>query len=151
MARVEDVASYVLAKVGPITAMKLQKLCYYAQAWNLVWEDKPLFEARIEAWANGPVIPDLYRMPRGTFTLDAGDIPGDPDALSPSALETVDAVLDFYGGMSAHQLSDLTHREDPWRLAREAAGLSPMDRGTAEITTAAMHEFYLTVAAAGSE
>lgn len=23
--------------------MKLQKLCYYAQAWSLVWDDAPLF------------------------------------------------------------------------------------------------------------
>ncbi|GIG93148.1 Panacea domain-containing protein [Plantactinospora endophytica] len=151
MARIEDVAAYVLDQRGPITAMKLQKLCYYAQAWNLVWEDQPLFDARIEAWANGPVITDLYRMHRGCFNLDAGDITGDADALTPEERETVDAVLDFYGGMTAHQLSDLTHREDPWQQARESAGLSPMDRGTAEITTAAMHEFYLTLATAETE
>lgn len=151
MARIEDVAAYVLAKRGPITAMKLQKLCYYAQAWNLVWEDEPLFHARIEAWANGPVITDLYRMHRGCFNLNAGDIPGNPDALAPDERDTIDAVLDFYGDMTAHHLSDLTHREDPWRRARESAGLSPMERGTAEITTAAMHEFYLGLATAQTE
>lgn len=152
MARIEDVAAYVLKQRGPITAMKLQKLCYYAQAWNLVWEDATLFDARIEAWANGPVITDLYRMHRGCFELNAGDIPGgDPEALEPAERETVDAVLDFYGDMTAHQLSDLTHREDPWLRARESAGLSPMDRGTAEITTAAMHEFYVALATAETE
>lgn len=151
MARIEDVAAYVLDKRGPITAMKLQKLCYYAQAWNLVWEDRALFDARIEAWANGPVITDLYRLHRGSFELNAGDIAGDPEALELVERETVDAVLDFYGDMTAHHLSDLTHREDPWLHAREAAGLSPMDRGTAEITTAAMHEFYVALATAETE
>lgn len=151
MARIEDVAAYVLEQRGPITAMKLQKLCYYAQAWNLVWEDRQLFDARIEAWANGPVITELYRMHRGSFDLNAGDIPGDPEALTLAERETVDAVLDFYGDMTAHHLSELTHREDPWLNARESAGLAPMDRGTVEITTAAMHEFYVALAAAQPE
>ena len=34
------------------TSWKLQKLVYYCQAWSLVWDEEPLFEARIEAWAN---------------------------------------------------------------------------------------------------
>lgn len=29
---------------------------YYAQAWSLVWDEKPLFPERIEAWVNGPVL-----------------------------------------------------------------------------------------------
>ena len=143
MARVQDVAAYILQQRGPMTAMKLQKLCYYSQAWNLVWEDEPLFDSRIEAWANGPVIPDLYRMHRTRLQLSAGDIPGEPDRLKPDESSTVDAVLEFYGDMTAHELSDLTHREDPWQDARTSAGLAPMQRGTVEIPTSAMHEFYL--------
>lgn len=147
MARVQDVAAYILEQRGPMTAMKLQKLCYYSQAWNLVWDDEPLFDSRIEAWANGPVIPDLYRLHRSRLQLSAGDIPGDATELSSDEKTTVDAVLEFYGEMSAHELSDLTHREDPWQDARAAAGLAPMQRGTVEIPPAAMHEFYLGYAA----
>lgn len=36
MASVFDVAAYVLEKMGPMSAMKLQKLVYYSQAWALV-------------------------------------------------------------------------------------------------------------------
>ncbi|MCX5066731.1 DUF4065 domain-containing protein [Micromonospora lupini] len=146
MARIETVAVYVLTQLGPITAMKLQKLCYYAQAWHLVWDDEPLFGERIEAWANGPVIPDLYAMHRGRLTLSPADFDGDPNELSTAERETIDAVLEFYGDMTAHHLSDLTHHEDPWVKARESAGLAPMARGHAEITTASMHEYYLGVA-----
>src|SRR5215468_6409074 len=99
MARVEDVAVYILSERGPMTAMKLQKLVYYAQAWNLVWEEEPLFDARIEAWANGPVAPELYRRHRGRLHLSAGDIPGEPDQLSGEERETIDAVLESYGDM----------------------------------------------------
>lgn len=142
MPKVQDVAEYILIHRGPMTAMKVQKLCYYSQAWHLVWDEEPLFGERIEAWANGPVAPALYHLHRGRMSLAAGDLRGDADTLSLSERGTVDEVLDFYGGMSAHQLSELTHLEAPWRDARAAAGLQPMDRGNAEITPVAMFEFY---------
>jgi len=51
MATAHDVAAYILDKCGSMSAMKLQKLVYYSQAWHLVWDDAPLFEERVEAWA----------------------------------------------------------------------------------------------------
>ena len=46
MATVHDVAAYILKQHGPMTAMKLQKL-----------------QDRIEAWANGPVVPRVLQQP----------------------------------------------------------------------------------------
>ena len=43
MATVFDVAAYILAKRGEMTAWKLQKLVYYSQAWSLVWDQRPIF------------------------------------------------------------------------------------------------------------
>lgn len=60
MANVFDVAKYILEVKGTMSTMKLQKLCYYAQAWSLVWDDKPLFGEEFEAWANGPVCRELF-------------------------------------------------------------------------------------------
>ncbi|HCU23588.1 MAG TPA: hypothetical protein DF383_01115, partial [Deltaproteobacteria bacterium] len=73
MTSVHDVATYILKKTGPITAMKLQKLVYYSQAWSLVWDEKPLFKEKIEAWTNGPVVPALYRLHRGKFEISSWD------------------------------------------------------------------------------
>jgi uncharacterized phage-associated protein len=148
MADVRDVAAYILEKRGPMTAIKLQKLCYYSHAWHLVWEDKPLFTSRIEAWANGPVVIGLYRQHRGQFSLAAGDIDGDTARLADGEKTSIDSVLDFYGAMTAHQLSELTHREPPWRDARAEAGLAPMDRGTAVIPDSSIYEYYLALATA---
>ncbi|MBQ1164076.1 DUF4065 domain-containing protein, partial [Streptomyces sp. A73] len=39
---------------------KLQKLCYFAYGYHLAWEGRPLFREPFEAWANGPVVYDLY-------------------------------------------------------------------------------------------
>jgi uncharacterized phage-associated protein len=63
--RAIDVADYILKHLGSMTAMKLEKLVYYSQVWSLVWTERELFRERIEAWANGPVIPSLYRLHRG--------------------------------------------------------------------------------------
>lgn len=43
MANIFDTARYILEKSGTMSTMKLQKLCYYSQAWALVWDDAPLF------------------------------------------------------------------------------------------------------------
>jgi uncharacterized phage-associated protein len=141
MASVHDVAAYILRKMGPMTAMKLQKLVYYCQAWSLVWDEKPLFKARIEAWANGPVVPQLYQIHRGAFKVN-GWLRGDPKVFDNNADEqsTINAVIEFYGDKSSQWLSDLTHGEDPWKNARR--GLPPGAPCKNEITPASMAEYY---------
>jgi uncharacterized phage-associated protein len=139
MATVHDVAAYILVKRGPMSAMKLQKLVYYSQAWSLVWDERPLFGDRIEAWANGPVVPALYALHRGEFQLSRWKA-GDPARITGDSKETVDAVLSFYGRKPAHWLSELSHREDPWKNARR--GLQPGQSGKTTITHAAMAEYY---------
>lgn len=134
-----DVAAYILQKTGRITTMKLQKLVYYAQAWSLVWDERPLFPERVEAWASGPVVRELYERHRGQLDIDEM-VEGNPEALDDTQKETVEAVLEHYGGMSAYELSGLTHREDPWKRARE--GVPQGARSDAEILRAWMHEYY---------
>jgi uncharacterized phage-associated protein len=139
MADVHDVAAYILRQRSPITALKLQKLVYYSQAWSLVWDDAPIFPEPIEAWINGPVVRELYELYRGQFRVTHNPR-GNPDTLSDDEKETVDAILGFYGKLSSQQLSDLTHREEPWKEARR--GLDPTDRGFRVISHASMVEYY---------
>ncbi|MGO4258779.1 Panacea domain-containing protein [Marmoricola sp. RAF53] len=124
MANVYDVAEYILEKRGEMTAMKLQKLCYYSHAWHLVWEEQPLFANQIEAWANGPVVRDLYRAHRGEFRVSEMPdyVKADSGNLTHDETTSIDAVLSHYGEMTGHQLSELTHSERPWRNARVGLG-----------------------------
>lgn len=139
MATVHDVAAYILRSCGPMTAMKLEKLVYYSQAWSLVWDEKPIFPERIEAWAQGPVVPDLFNEHRGMFMVQALN-KGNADALTKDKRETVDAVLKTYGGKTSQWLSDLTHQESPWLDAR--IGVPPGAFCDNEIPLANMAEFY---------
>ncbi|MEV4179961.1 type II toxin-antitoxin system antitoxin SocA domain-containing protein [Streptosporangium canum] len=142
MAHIYDVAAYILTKLGPMTAMKLQKLCYYSYGYHLAWEERQMFPERFEAWANGPVSPTLYAKHRGRFQLQGGDIAGDPNALDDGERESIDLVLASYGDFTANQLSQMTHAEKPWTFARERAGASPMERSAEPLTDEDMFEFF---------
>ena len=134
-----DVVAYILQKCGEITTMKLHKLLYYAQAWSLVWDEKPLFKAPIQAWVNGPVIPTVFLYHKGMYSLSEISS-GNPDALSTEQKETIDSVIDYYGEKSAQWLIELTHLEEPWIEA--CRGLAPMERGSNEITLESMANYY---------
>lgn len=139
-----DVAKYILEKQGTMSAMKLQKLLYYSQAWSLVWDDQPLFSNRIEAWSNGPVVREIYDIHRGKFQVSYDDFSSySNQELNIEQKETVDTVLEAYGSKSAQWLSDQTHSENPWQNARK--GLSDTDRGNREITLESMAEYYETL------
>ena len=140
-----DVAAYILEKQPKkrsLTAWKLQKLVYYCQAWTLVWDEKPLFREKILAWANGPVVKELYQLYKGQFYIEKS-LKGRPDSLCKAQKDTVNQVLKAYGDKTAQWLSDLTHSEDPWIQARK--GLKPGERGEKEISPATMHEYYSSI------
>ena len=73
-----------------MSTWKLQKLCYYAQAWSLAWTEKSLFDEDFEAWANGPVCRELFYAHKGTFVVEESDlICGSIDNLSEDAIDTI--------------------------------------------------------------
>jgi uncharacterized phage-associated protein len=139
MATAHDVAKYILRKRGPMDTWKLQKLVYYAQAWHFVWDEEPLFAERIEAWANGPVAPELYREHRGKYTVSEWP-KGRISNLKQNERESIDVVLRHYGRRTGWALRELTHREAPWKEAR--VGLPPGERSNREITLDSMGSYY---------
>jgi uncharacterized phage-associated protein len=139
MVTVFDVAEFILREQGEMTAMKLQKLVYYSQAWHIAWDDDVLFENKIEAWRDGPVCPDLWREHANQFRINRISR-GRPSELSDREKKNIRKVLKFYGHRSAQWLSDLTHKEAPWRNARR--GCAPNAASDAEITQRAMCEYY---------
>ena len=140
MANVFDVAKYILEKEGRMSTMKLQKLCYYCQAWSLVWDDEALFDEEFQAWANGPVCRELFYKTQGRYSVSAADETGDSANLTANQIDTINAVLSHYASHDAQWLSQLTHMEDPWNKARIGipAGVG-CDR---VISKASMAEYY---------
>lgn len=140
MIRAIDIANWFLSKES-MTHKKLQKLCYYAQAWYCtLYDGTPLFLDRIEGWVHGPVIPSIYPS-YADFRWNAiprieGDIPALPDKV----ISLLDAVYETYGDLTGDQLERLTHNEDPWINSRK--GFEPWEPGTNEILCSDMREYY---------
>lgn len=118
------VAEYFIAKARVsgkhISNKKLQKLVYYAQAWNLVINNEPLFKDPIEAWIHGPAIRTLY----SKYKKYGYDTIKDDVALpvfSQEQQDVLDEVWDVYGKYDANYLEVLSHSEDPWLKARGEA------------------------------
>ncbi len=141
MATIFEVAKYIVEQRGEMSAMKLQKLMYYAQSWTLVWDEEPLFDEDFQAWANGPVIPELYNRHRGQFKVGVELFAeANTSNLSTAQKSNIDKVLGFYGEQTAQWLSNLTHQEQPWLIARD--GLEPGMISAEVISKLAMHEYY---------
>lgn len=124
-----------------LTPLKLQKLAYYSQAWSLVWEGKPLFDEDFQAWANGPVSVELYAKHKGLYVLEKSFLSDYSDhEFSAEDTHTIDVVLAFYGEKEPFYLSEITHRERPWKDAR---GETPMgESSNAVISKDVMQDYY---------
>lgn len=142
------VADYFLVRIDyqagdSISNLKLQKLCYYAQAWHLALWNKPMFNERIEAWAHGPAIPELYRrFKRYSWgAIDPQDLQTEPlEEMHSDDLKFLEEVWTKYGRFSGRQLELKTHSEAPWK---DAYGNTPKgQRCTREITHQAMRDYY---------
>ena len=141
MANVFDVAKYILEQKKNMSTWKLQKLCYYSQAWALAWTEKPIFAEDFEAWSSGPVCRELFNIHKGKYSVCAEDIPcGDSSNLSEDEKETINVVLRDYGDMPPYDLRGQTHSEDPWIKAR--GGLPDTAKSYTVITKESMGEYY---------
>jgi uncharacterized phage-associated protein len=104
------------------TAMKLQKLLYYAQAWCLHERGLPLFDERIKAWENGPVLPEVFQRFKHLYRVDPnGPELGPPSDLSDDDRELVFGVWQLFKRFTGDDLSDLTHEYAAWNRARQRA------------------------------
>ena len=144
MATVFDVAKYFLNELGEMTTMKLQKLCYYAQAWSLAWDGEPLFEENFQAWANGPVCPELYKAHSGRFKLPEDYFDLANGKFTQDQMDTLKAIKEYYGDKTPQWLSEVTHKETPWMAARGTT--PPGERSSEIIPKESMQEYYAGLA-----
>ena len=141
MATVFDVTKYIFSKFESLSTWKLQKLCYYSQAWHLAWTGKPIFDEEFEAWANGPVCPILFYAHQGKYSVTKSDfLKGEYNNLTEDEKDSIDVVLKDYGDMEPYSLRELSHSESPWKDAR--GSLPEGAKCDTVITKESMGEYY---------
>lgn len=139
----KPIADYFIAECRDrgenLTNLKLQKLLYYADAWNLALRDTELFPEPFKAWVHGPVLLSQYhRFKDYRWRPITEDIerPAIDEALSAHLNE----IVDVFGCETAVALELMTHREAPWLEAR--GDLAPTEPSTATISKETMKLFY---------
>jgi uncharacterized phage-associated protein len=137
---VHTIAKFIVKNASlPVSNLKLQKLLYYAQGWNLGIHGEPIFAEQIEAWIHGPVVPAIFRQYR-TFQWTPIVPEVEPVYLDDSTSSHVLDVLKAYGKLTAAQLEMLSHTETPWLHARK--GLGPKESSNAVITHESMKRYF---------
>lgn len=136
-----DVARYFLS-LGSMNHKKLQKLCYYAQAWYYVFcNDEKLIDTYFEAWMHGPVSPQLYREYREWGSLVIPQITYQMELNIPEEKkEFIRKIFYLYKNYSADELEALTHQEKPWREAR--GNIPPDEACTNKINEQTIKDYY---------
>ena len=140
MCKAIDVAKYFLSKSEPeigdtISNLKLQKLLYLAQGFNLAIYGKVLFPEPIEAWAHGPVVPKIYHEFKH-YKNDA--IPIQKLNLSLISKKTkglLDEIWEIFGQFSAWKLRDISHEHNTWKSTTQGC----------EINVQAMQQYFKTL------
>ena len=126
-----------------LTAMKLQKLVFFAHGWYLAIKNAPLIDEQVEAWPYGPVIRSLYREfreygdrnitekvsvfktlvksdGRRSRTILRPTIDDNPESAT-FTKQFLDRVWEVYSKFTAIQLSNMTHEVGtPWRLIHDS-------------------------------
>lgn len=140
-----NIATWFLNKES-MTPKKLQKLCYYAQAWsNALFGDPLIKDTNFEAWAHGPVSSELYSKYKDYRwnSIERSDtLNFEIDEQTNDLLESVWLT---YGDKSANELEALTHTELPWKSARARVGVSEGQRCNEIISDEDMKNYYRSI------
>lgn len=142
MISVDELAKkYLSMDVKNITELKIQKLCYYSQAWYYTLYGEPLISNEFVAADRGPDCPEL----RNKYaTSGANALASHPDyeenyTISVLEVDTfANIVFSLYGRYTGEELSDFTHSEYPWIKAR---ALTKLDKSNI-ISLDDMREYY---------
>lgn len=151
-AKLHKVCDYVIASLEdasiPLNILKLHKLLYYIQAWNLAFYDEEFFDEKFQAWINGPVSRTIYDRFAESKTMYSAVRATDQKAdisydLSEDDIQHIENVLETYGSFTEAQLVTLTHREEPWQQAR--VGYNPDQQCENIISSELMKNYYRTL------
>lgn len=129
-----------------VNNLKLQKLLFFVQAYNLAEFDCPAFDDRIEAWEYGPVIPSAHQffktygpdpIPKNHYFANLDEM--ERHLVGQDVRQSVNGILSQLGGMEAFDLVSLAQEKgSPWCIAYNEGSSG------AKISNESIKDFYST-------
>ena len=116
-----------------LSPMKAQKMLFFTHGWHLAITGEPAINKAFEVWPYGPVVSSIYQNLKvfGSNNVNRYISEYDPATKKNVAYvvnrnctllyDSIDIVWEKYVGISAVQLSAMTHEADsPWDQAKRA-------------------------------
>jgi len=123
--KIYQVVNWFLSKTtdeNPITHLALQKLLYFSQSWNRVWNNEWLFIDECEAWVHGAVYRNIYEEFKRFKYMPLPKV-NKETCLSTKEIEVLEFVLKYYYDVyNAKTLETICHLEEPYKIARSGCG-----------------------------
>lgn len=140
---------FVICAGGDITNQALQKLVYYAQGFSAALLGHPIISNCPKAWVLGPVYGALWH----EYKDNEEAILEDAEDESPFSSEEdrlIEQVYNSFGVYSGPMLSEMTHSEAPWLMARERAGVHEGESCSERIRLSEIESYFKQIISAYS-
>ncbi len=141
--KTEVIAQYIIHRAYEVTDLSLQKILYFVKAFSWALLGRDIIDEQCEAWAYGPVFPDIYEK----YKVLGSDVIRDYDKsikfdtyLKKDELGVLDHVIDCFGIYNGNVLMRITHTERPWKDAR--LGIPEFAPSCNLIPNETIHEYY---------
>lgn len=121
--KINQIANYIITRVGEVTPLALEKLLFFSNGVNYALNGSRLIHEESQAWAHGPVYPQIYdRYKRfGYKPIDDGIYSTHGCMLSKltdEEINAIDLVINTFGYYSPKTLEKISHSQEPWKEKR---------------------------------
>lgn len=143
--KIDQIANYLLIHIGEVTPLALEKLLYFSNGVNYALNGKRLIPEESQAWAHGPVYPQMYNRYRkyGYKPIDDGINSTHgclTSKLTCNELKAIDLVINTFGLYSPKTLERISHSQKPWKEKR--IGYKDEEAGREVIDERSIKAFY---------
>lgn len=143
--KIDQIANYIITHIGEVTPLALEKLLSFSNGVNYALNGEQLIFEESQAWAHGPVYPQIYNKYKkyGYKPIDDGIYSTHGcmlSKLSEEEIEAIDLVINTFGIYSPKTLERISHSQDPWKEKR--IGYKEDEAGQEVIDEASIKLFY---------
>ena len=144
--KIDQIANYIVTHMGEVTPLALEKLLSFSNGVNYAVNGEQLIFEDNQAWAHGPVYPQMYNKYKkfGYKPIDDGIYSTHGCVLSKltdSEISVIDLVINTFGLFSPKTLENISHSQEPWREKR--IGYKDDEAGQEVIYQDSIKAFYI--------
>ncbi|MFI3238351.1 MAG: DUF4065 domain-containing protein [Lachnospiraceae bacterium] len=143
--KTDQVVNYILANLGEVTPLALEKLLAFSNGVNYAMNGNQLMADECQAWQHGPVYPVVYARYKsyGYKPIDSGIKSNHGcmlSKLSTDEMKAIDLTICTFGLYSPRTLEMVSHTQMPWKEKR--IGYNHDESGREVIDETSVKEFY---------